>query len=182
MVETTVEVERTVTEEETLTLCEECQREVDENGDAFVPLQEVVDSLDNQGISARADVEEKLLKDWLQLHFCSECLREMTDGSVRPSYIERAEEWLDHDNMYNGVRSTVRSSVEQADEAASFFFKGGAILGFVIAIVGAAPVSIPAMQIAALYGVGGFCALALVHHNMRHAIAAMNSAEEEIEE
>jgi len=37
MTTTTVEVERTVTEQEELSLCEDCQREVDKNGDAFVP-------------------------------------------------------------------------------------------------------------------------------------------------
>lgn len=92
MTTTTVEVERTVTESEELHLCDECHREIDENGMEYHPPNYVT-----QGGPT--------------LHFCSECLNNMTDGEVQPAHVERAEDWLDTKVGVDGdtIRQNVRA-------------------------------------------------------------------------
>jgi len=69
----TIEVEKTVTEEETLQICDDCGRELDEGGKTFK--------------------ESNTFSDGMKLHFCSRCLGEY-DNYV-PEQVELVEEWLD---------------------------------------------------------------------------------------
>jgi len=80
MTTTTVEVERTVTESEKMNVCDECQREIDENGREFV--------------SVGGSGWDKSVNNGPTLHFCSECLSDMTEGAVNPAYVEQTEKWL----------------------------------------------------------------------------------------
>lgn len=83
MTTTTVEVERTVTEEEQLHLCDDCQREVDPDGTEYRPRKAGGPSL----------------------HFCSECLdgfsEDYEDGETMA-----LREWWEGSWEANGITRT----------------------------------------------------------------------------
>lgn len=83
MTQATVQVEKTITEEETFNICNYCNREVDANGKEF------------------AD-------DDIALHFCSECLSQMSGQDFEQPYVLKTEEWLTQtdekgDTIYDSI-------------------------------------------------------------------------------
>jgi hypothetical protein len=113
MVEKTVEVEQTKTVSEDLLVCDECHREVDDEGATFEPESDGPDA---------------------ELHFCSECIGKMTDGDFAPSYVERLDEWLNRDLSNGERRTTVAKKVRGAHSTANFTLKTGVLLGILIAV------------------------------------------------
>jgi hypothetical protein len=85
MTKTTVEVERTVREEEELRLCNKCQREVDPDGEEFSPPR----------IGASPE-----------LHFCSECLDNLTEKYDDRETALLREWWNDEEKVLNITRTT----------------------------------------------------------------------------
>lgn len=79
MTTTTIEYEEVVTQEEQVDVCDECSREVDDNGLLYTP-------------AGRGQVSDD--QSDLHLHFCSECLREMYEKDVQSASVERTKEWL----------------------------------------------------------------------------------------
>ncbi len=84
MTKTTVEVTqtKTVTESEEITVCDECKREVDEDGGTFARV--------GPGWSG----SDRWLENGVELHFCSECLLDMTSNEDKPAHVQRKEDWL----------------------------------------------------------------------------------------
>ena len=90
--EKTITYTENVETEESITICDECHREVDEDGVEYHPANYVTGGGQT-------------------LHFCSECMATMTDGEYTPKSVERVEEWLNSgDRVINTVRFTVKVS------------------------------------------------------------------------
>jgi ribosomal protein L37AE/L43A len=88
----TITYTENVEQEESITVCDECHREVDEDGVEYHPANYVA-------------------RGGQTLHFCSECMATMTDGEYTPKSVERVEEWLDSgDRVINTVRFTLKAS------------------------------------------------------------------------
>lgn len=83
--EKTITYTEEVTREEDIEICDECQREVDDDGMEYHPPNYVTEGGPT-------------------LHFCSECLNNMTDGDVQPTHVERVEEWLESND---GIGDTI---------------------------------------------------------------------------
>ena len=87
----TITYTENVEREESITVCDECHREVDEDGVEYHPANYVA-------------------RGGQTLHFCSECMATMTDGEYTPKSVERVEEWLDSgDGVINTVRFTLKA-------------------------------------------------------------------------
>jgi len=119
MTTTTVEVEQTITKEEEITLCDECQREVDENGETFLP----------------PDMSSP------QLHFCSECLEQMTDGEVQPEYVKRAEDWLNTSSVLNDM--TIEDELYSVKQATGYISILSVGAGLFIGAIAISPYTLP---------------------------------------
>lgn len=165
MTTTTVEIERTVTEEEQLHLCNECQREVDGNGREFIPRKQSSDA---------------------SLHFCSECLDEMTDGDIVPEYVELAEDWLDTswESQIDGNTMTTKTLEGEVKGAAHFSQWAaiiGLLLGVVIVIAPMVGISLPfGNLLPVIYGFGAAVILIANAGVMGDASKAIDKANERV--
>jgi hypothetical protein len=115
MVETTVEVEKTVTESELLTICDKCQREVDPDGEPYYSTSD---------------------SDSPDLHFCSECLDSFSD-EFEDSETQAFREWWEGSYKGNHIYRTTEERFKKVGSGLVITAVGGlfAIIGLGIATI-----------------------------------------------
>lgn len=97
----TVEYEETVTREESFEVCDDCGREVDDDGAKF--------SLTGDSYVGMSD-DQRYNIVGTNLHFCSECLDNMMEQPVGPGAV-RVRNWLDETDRSD---ITLRDNVKKA--------------------------------------------------------------------
>lgn len=102
--ETTVTYTEEVEKSEKMLLCDDCQRELDDDGSTFV----------NTDYNSSQEV-----------HYCSEC-KPSDDSDKKPEHVVRAEEWFDGDD---NVGFPVKDNITGARAASASI----AILGIAVA-------------------------------------------------
>ena len=117
MTTTTVEVEKTVTEEEELDICDDCGREVDEAGGEFNP--------------------PNALDRGTHLHFCSDCLDRFSDEDINPEGVQRVKDWLDKPTFQGG---NVKEFFQWGKVLSLITYVGCIITGLFYIFIGADPI------------------------------------------
>jgi len=158
MTTTTVEIERTVTESEELTVCDECQREVDEAGKSFVGSEKVREHREEFAgglVNGLPDGD---------LDLCSECI-ERLGGDVDPDYVQRSEDWLTSEDGTGGA--SIEQEASKAYGRTANRAKWGFVLGLGLLVATYLPMAptIP-VWVYALYGFGGLSQVAFAADRM----------------
>lgn len=156
MTVTSVEYEETVTREEELRVCDDCNREVDENGKRLTS----------------PDCS-------ISLDYCSECLSEI-GKDVAPPYVERAEDWLDTSVHCSGIRQKLGGIIRESRTIVTGLFATGTILGLLLlaAMVFFDP---PVVGLLALYSLGGWAAIGIAKTQIDEVKGVYDKVEREVE-
>lgn len=99
-----IEYEETVQRQETVVLCDDCTREVDEDGRKYVPASIATDQGD-QPLS----VYQRFAGDRL-LDLCSECIEDLGADGDEPDVYIPAEDWTKDHAHRHGLASRVNTS------------------------------------------------------------------------
>jgi len=163
MVEKEVEIKRTVTESEKVLICDNCQREVDQNGVEF-------------GAKGNHHIDD--------IHFCSECTDTFVDQDVNPEYIEEAKSWLNKEWQTHNINfeETLEESISRAFNSLRFFFFTGIVLGFILIGSSVAGLASTQTHIIALtvYSLGALGALFLSAKATKDAKYVVDNAIEDL--
>lgn len=155
----TEEVER----EELIDVCDECRREVDEDGNAYVDKEAAQNAIGNavksalsNGPVASAPEIEISLAELETKHYCSEC-----DSQADPelAHVERANEWLESESQGGDA---VRSHVElvRAFMLIAALFAAGSVLPAALSgAMGAATLGVISLGFITLSLIGIACVL-----------------------
>src|SRR6056297_1052543 len=107
----TIEFEETRTVERELTLCDNCQNEVDPNGSLYT------DSSNN----------------YADLHFCSKCLSELSEDIDDPE-TTKLKEWWNRSWTASDITRTTKDRLEEGHKVLTLVFLVTTVAGPIMAI------------------------------------------------